>query len=108
MRGSPLPARMSRVLSSHGFRSLGSSVLVSLASQALVLFSMFVTTRESARDFGAIGFGVYQVARRTLSVVVFPLMCGTGISIPRYLARAEGRKREVGEWLGAGRPPRAR
>ena len=75
---------------------------MSLASQALVLFSMFVTTRESARDFGAIGFGVYQVARRTLSVVVFPLMCGTGISIPRYLARAEGRKREVGEWLVAG------
>jgi O-antigen/teichoic acid export membrane protein len=29
-------------------------------------------------------------------------MCGTGISIPRYLARAEGRKREVGEWLVAG------
>ncbi len=43
-----------------------------------------------------------QVARRTLSVVVFPLMCGTGISIPRYLACAEGRKKDVGEWLVAG------
>lgn len=87
---------------SPGARRLAGSVLISLGGQALVLLGMFLATRQSARDFGAIGFGVYQVARRTLNVVVFPLMCGTGISIPRYLACSEGRRSEGGPWLLAG------
>jgi len=87
---------------SPGAWRLAGSVLISLGGQGLVLLGMFLATRQSSRDFGAIGFGVYQVARRTISVVVFPFMCGTGISIPRYLACADEHRSEVGPWLVAG------
>jgi O-antigen/teichoic acid export membrane protein len=77
------------------------SFSATLAGQGLLLVSLLVVTRASASLFGPPGFGVYQVARRTLAVVSYPLMCGIGTSLPRYMARDAGNRRNIGSWLVA-------
>lgn len=83
----------------QGARRLAGSLWVTLAGQAMMLCGLFLVTRISVHVFGAEGFGQYQVARRTLAVVAFPLMCGLGISLPRYVARDIGNAREVTKWM---------
>ena len=85
-----------------GTRRLAGSVLVTLMGQCLLLSGLFLITRISVRAFGGVGFGEYQVARRTLAVVAFPLMCGLGVSIPRHIARDISDPRKVAKWLYAG------
>lgn len=86
----------------EGLRRLAGSLSVTLVGQGLLLCGLFLTTRASAAAFGAVGFGEYQVARRTLAVVAFPLMCGVGVSMPRYVARGIGDRKEVATWLLSG------
>jgi O-antigen/teichoic acid export membrane protein len=87
---------------SAGVRRLAGSLSVTLLGQGVLLCGLFLMTRVSASAFGAVGFGEYQVARRTLAVVAFPLMCGLGVSMPRYIARDIGDRREVATWLISG------
>jgi O-antigen/teichoic acid export membrane protein len=65
----------------------------------LSLSGLLFITRISALRFNSTGFGEYQVARRTLAVIVFPLMCGIGISLPRYIARSLNRKEDIAAGL---------
>lgn len=85
-----------------GLRRLAGSVSVTLVGQGILLCGLFLITRVSIAAFGAVGFGEYQVARRTLAVMSFPLMCGVGVSMPRYIARNIGDRREVATWLFSG------
>lgn len=85
-----------------GLRRLAGSLSVTLVGQGILLCGLFLITRVSAAAFGAVGFGEYQVARRTLAVVAFPLMCGVGVSMPRYIARGIGDRRGVATWLLSG------
>ena len=99
-----VPAADSAGMSSNGFipqslRRFAGSLSVTLAGQALLLCGLFLVTRISVHAFGAEGFGQYQVARRTLAVVAFPLMCGLGISLPRYIARDIAEIGEVTKWM---------
>lgn len=86
---------------SAGLRKLAGSLWVTFVGQGALLVGVFFITRLSATSFGPVGFGEYQVARRTLAVVVFPLMCGIGVSMPRYMARDLGSKTGVAGWLVA-------
>jgi O-antigen/teichoic acid export membrane protein len=94
-------ARLARVvdLAPKGARRHADSLLVTLTGQALTLAGLFLITRVSVQAFGAIGFGEYQVARRTLAVVAFPLMCGLGVSVLRFIACDISRREEVGTWM---------
>lgn len=83
----------------RSLRKFAGSLSVTLAGQAIMLCGLFLVTRVSVRVFGAEGFGQYQVARRTLAVVAFPLMCGLGISLPRYIARDIAEIGEVTKWM---------
>ena len=83
----------------QGLRRFAGSLSVTLAGQALMLCGLFLVTRISVHAFGAEGFGQYQVARRTLAVVAYPLMCGLGTSLPRYIARDIAEKGEVTKWM---------
>jgi O-antigen/teichoic acid export membrane protein len=94
--------RMSRVPLPAGLRRLAGSLWVTLCGQGLLLLGLLLITRVSAAQFGAVGFGEYQVARRTLAVVAFPLMCGVGVSLPRFVASSIGDPKGVGEWLVSG------
>ena len=98
---SPLRIRAENLLPAGARRILG-SLSVTLAGYCVLLCGLFLITRISATVFGAVGFGEYQVARRTLAVVAMPLLCGLGISMPRYIARDIGDKREVAKWLFSG------
>lgn len=86
---------------STSLRKLVGSLWVTFVAQGAVLAGVFFITRLSATSFGAVGFGEYQVARRTLAVVVFPLLCGIGVSMPRYMARDLGSRTGVASWLVA-------
>jgi O-antigen/teichoic acid export membrane protein len=98
--------RKHRTKSTHwspgGVRRLAGSLSVTLVGQGFLLCGLFLITRISATVFDAVGFGQYQVARRTLAVVASPLLCGIGVSMPRYIARGIGDRREVASWLLAG------
>ena len=87
---------------SPGARRLAGSVSATLLGQAVLLGGLFLITRISVQSFGAVGFGEYQVARRTLAVVAFPLMCGLGVGLPRYIARGMDDRAEVARSLYAG------
>jgi O-antigen/teichoic acid export membrane protein len=67
--------------------------------QTITLAGLFLITRISVHLFGPVGFGQYQVARRTLAVIALPLMCGLGISLPRYIARDITKPERVARWL---------
>lgn len=82
-----------------GLRRLAAHFSTTMAGQVLLVLGLFVVTRVSAGLFTASGFGQYQVARRTLAVVALPLMCGVGISMPRYIARSLDDRRAVAAWL---------
>jgi O-antigen/teichoic acid export membrane protein len=84
---------------SKAIRRLAGSLSVTLVGQALMLCGLFLVTRLSVRAFGPEGFGQFQVARRTLAVVAFPLMCGLGISLPRNIARNINQPGEVTRWF---------
>lgn len=82
-----------------GLRRLAGHFSTTMVGQVLLVLGLFVVTRLSAGLFSASGFGQYQVARRTLAVVALPLMCGVGISMPRYIARSLDDRRAVAAWL---------
>jgi O-antigen/teichoic acid export membrane protein len=82
-----------------GLRRLAGALSATLAGQALLLCGLFLITRISVTVFAPVGFGEYQVARRTLAVVALPLLCGLGISMPRYIARDIADKAAVGKWI---------
>ena len=44
----------------------------------------------SASGLSAEDFGSYQVGRRTFSLIGFPALVGTGLSVPRLVAMAVG------------------
>lgn len=82
-----------------GFRRFLGALSITFAGQALLLGGLFLITRISATIFSPVGFGEYQVARRTLAVVALPLLCGLGISLPRYVARDITDEAAVGRWI---------
>ncbi|HEY2860242.1 MAG TPA: hypothetical protein VGJ21_17615 [Terracidiphilus sp.] len=82
-----------------GLRRLAGHFSTTLVGQVMLVLGLFVVTRVSAGLFTSSGFGQYQVARRTLAVIALPLMCGVGISMPRYIARSLDDRRAVARWL---------
>ena len=93
-------ARLARS-SPENLRRVAGALSVTLVGQALLLCGLFLITRISASIFAPVGFGEYQVMRRTIAVVTFPLMCGLGVSLPRYIARDIGNETEVARWVYA-------
>lgn len=57
-------------------------LLIQMGGAAFLFFSASVL---SAEDFGS-----YQVGRRTFSLIGFPALVGTGLSVPRLVAMAVG------------------
>jgi O-antigen/teichoic acid export membrane protein len=85
----------------ENLRRIAGALFVTLLGQALLLCGLFLLTRISATIFAPVGFGEYQVMRRTIAVLTFPLMCGLGVSLPRYIARNIGNAAEIARWLYA-------
>jgi O-antigen/teichoic acid export membrane protein len=103
MTTTPIAVRLGLTISlPAGVQRLAGSLSVTFTGYCALLLGLFLITRVSASVFGAVGFGEYQVARRTLAVVALPLMCGLGVSLPRYIARDIDDKQEVVKWLFSG------
>ena len=64
-------------------------VIFSIGSEFVVAVAVFLTLRMVAGRTGAVGFGAYSIARRTLAVITYPLLLGLYTSLPRYLARSD-------------------
>jgi len=52
------------------------------------LASTLLALKLAATLWGASGFGEYMLARRTLSLLQLPILCGMGVAVTRYVARA--------------------
>ncbi len=53
----------------------------------LCIFALGAASLKVAADFfGSVGFGEYQIARRGIALVTYPLLMGLGISLPRFIA----------------------
>jgi O-antigen/teichoic acid export membrane protein len=50
--------------------------------------STLVALKLAADAWGASGFGEYMLARRTLALLQLPILCGMGVAVTRYVARA--------------------
>jgi len=71
------------------------------ASSAIV---GLLTLRLAGTAFGETGFGLYQVSRRAVSLLTFPLLMGMGVGIMRFisLGKTEGDLKErAGGYLGS-------
>jgi O-antigen/teichoic acid export membrane protein len=62
--------------------------LVTFATEFLTLGSMLAAFKLAASHWGTEGFGEYVLARRTLSLLQLPILCGMGVAVTRYVARA--------------------
>lgn len=71
------------------------TIIGTFLAEYAVLMSNLLVLRLAADSFGTVGFGEYTVARRAIGLVTFPLLCGLGISLPRFIAQAEERKAEI-------------
>jgi O-antigen/teichoic acid export membrane protein len=58
-------------------------------TQMIVLGGAFLMMKVAGQQFGKEGFGEYNVARRLISTMAFPLLLGLGISLTRYLAATQ-------------------
>lgn len=57
----------------------------------LCIFALGAASLKVAADFfGSVGFGEYQIARRGIALITYPLLMGLGISLPRFIAGAQG------------------
>lgn len=52
------------------------------------LGSTLVALKLAADAWGVSGFGEYMLARRTLGLLQLPILCGMGVAVTRYVARA--------------------
>ncbi len=56
----------------------------------LCIFVLGAASLKVAADFfGSVGFGEYQIARRGIALITYPLLMGIGISLPRFIAGAQ-------------------
>jgi O-antigen/teichoic acid export membrane protein len=62
--------------------------LVTFATEFLTLGSTLAAFKLAASHWGPEGFGEYVLARRTLSLLQLPILCGMGVAVTRYVARA--------------------
>ena len=67
-------------------RNIRTSYGLTFLVEFCVLVAAILTLKLSAALLGPVGFGEYAVARRAQSILAFTLLCGLGISIPRYVA----------------------
>lgn len=76
-----------RILSGSSFRQ---DVLWTLITQVLVMLSAFGITKIACNILTVDEFGLYNVVRRSVSVISFVMLSGMGITLPRYLAIYQG------------------
>ncbi|MFO7697377.1 MAG: hypothetical protein R6X16_09500 [Anaerolineae bacterium] len=58
-------------------------------TQVVVLVAHLLSVRLGVIQFGAAGYGEFSIAKRTASLISFPLLLGMGISLPRFIARVQ-------------------
>jgi len=63
------------------------------------LASTLLALKLAATSWGATGFGEYMLARRTLSLLQLPILCGMGVAVTRYVARARAASDPVAEHI---------
>ena len=70
-------------------------VVWTFVTQIVTMISAFVVTKLVSNLFSIEEFGVYNVVRRSASVLSFVMLAGMGITLPRYLAmyRSQGNSR---------------
>ena len=76
-----------RILSGSSFRQ---DVLWTLITQVLIMLSAFGITKIACNILTVDEFGLYNVVRRSVSVISFVMLSGMGITLPRYLAIYQG------------------
>jgi len=64
--------------------------LWTLITQMLVMLSAFGITKTACNILTVDEFGLYNVVRRSVSVLSFVMLSGMGITLPRYLAIYQG------------------
>ena len=76
-----------KLLNGSSFRK---DVLWTLITQMLVMLSAFGITKTACNILTVDEFGLYNVVRRSVSVLSFVMLSGMGITLPRYLAIYQG------------------
>jgi O-antigen/teichoic acid export membrane protein len=76
-----------KLLNGSSFRK---DVLWTLITQMLVMLSAFGITKTACNILTVDEFGLYNVVRRSVSVISFVMLSGMGITLPRYLAIYQG------------------
>ena len=76
-----------KLLNGSSFRK---DVLWTLITQMLVMLSAFGITKTACNILTVDEFGLYNVVRRSVSVISFVMLSGMGVTLPRYLAIYQG------------------
>lgn len=74
-----------------------------LIGQAVFMLATLFINYEVENSWGSEGFASFSLIKRTASFIVFPLVFGAGIAIPRYISFLKENKRQSSvEYLIAG------
>jgi O-antigen/teichoic acid export membrane protein len=70
----------------------------------VIIFALSAASLKVAADFfGSVGFGEYQIARRGIALLTYPLLVGIGVSLPRFIAgTGPGGDNQQTDYLTAG------
>lgn len=71
--------------------SLRKDVLWTVLTQVTILLCAFAITKIVSSSFSVDGFGLYNIVRRSASVLSFTMLAGTGIALPRYISLYESK-----------------
>jgi O-antigen/teichoic acid export membrane protein len=76
-------------------KKIGSVISLTFITEMIVLIGGIISIRLAGQEFGTKGFGEYSIARRSMSLLAFPMLQGLGTSIPRYVALSYRKKKPI-------------
>lgn len=73
--------------------------IFTFCSQMFALFLSIWALKLAAITFDPYSFGLYNIVRRIISMINFPLLIGLGISIPIYIAKGKNDKMKISPYI---------
>lgn len=73
--------------------------ILTFCSQIFSLLLTIWALKLAAITFDPYSFGLYNIVRRIISMINFPLLIGLGISIPIYIAKGKNNKSKISPYI---------
>lgn len=81
------------------FSGINRQYILTFCSQMFALLLAVAALKLAAVFFDSHSFGLYNIVRRVITLINYPLLMGLGISIPIFVARGKSDTRQVSPYI---------